>query len=148
MIHGLHLSPFAAFGRFLRRFRRREEGVVAVEMALSLPIYISVFFGVIELARVLFTLAFLYYAAQEGTRFAIVRDGLVTTQQIESFAADKLAVVVDGETAVVTSTAPVDPQTGTRLITVSVRMAYRPWMPLLPDFDLGAESSGFLAFQL
>ena len=130
----------------IARFRREDRGVIALEFGLSLPLYLAALFGLLEVGRILFTLGFLHYAAQEGTRYAIVRDGLVNEAQIEEFTSKRLIGVVDGETAVVTTTAPVDPDTGTRLVTVRIILDYQPWVPVFPAFSLGADSSGFLAF--
>lgn len=130
----------------LRNFLRDTRGVAAVEFALSLPIIVMLMFGLIEVGRIVYTQTALSFAAQEGTRFAIVRDGNVTTEEIEAFAASQLIAVVDGQLAVFAATAPVDPGTNTSLITIEVSMEYRPWFPYIPGFTLTGDSSGFLAF--
>ena len=145
LLHNLQWRP-PCLADLLARFRREEKGVIALEFGLSLPLYFAALFGLLEVGRILFTLGFLHYAVQEGTRYAIVREGAVTQEQIENYTSQRLIGVVDGETAVVTSTAPVDPETNTSLITVRIVLDYQPWVPLFPEFDLAADSSGFLAF--
>ena len=144
----LHSRAWRSMGlvNLIKRFAKDTRGTIALEFGLSLPVYFAAFFGLLEVGRILFTLGFLHYAAQEGTRYAIVRDGLVTEAQIEDFTSNRLIGVVDGETAVITTTAPIDPETGTRLVTVRIVLAYEPWVPVFPEFSLGADSSGFLAF--
>jgi Flp pilus assembly protein TadG len=129
-----------------KRLCRSERGIVAAEFALSLPIVIMLLLGLIEVGRIVYTQTALSFAAQEGTRFAIVREGEVTTDDIEEYAASRLLGVVDQNLAVFAATAPVDPDTGTSLITIEVSMEYRPWFPYIPGFTLAADSSGFLAF--
>ena len=131
---------------FCAGFRRGERGIIAAEFALSLPIVIMLMLGLIEIGRVVYTQTALSFAAQEGTRYAIVRDGEVTTQEIEAYASSRLFGVVDHQLAVFAATAPVDPDTNTSLITIEVSMEYRPWFPYIPGFTMSADSSGFLAF--
>jgi Flp pilus assembly protein TadG len=56
----------------LLRGSESESGVAAVEFALTAGIFLSLLIGVIELGRFAFTQALLYYAAEEGSRWAIV----------------------------------------------------------------------------
>ncbi len=127
-------------------FRRDSRGVIAAEFALSLPILVMLITGLVEVGRIVYTQTALDFAAQEGTRFAIVRDGEVTTEEIEAYASSRMLGVVDGQMAVFAATAPIDPGTNTSLITIEVSFQYRPWFPLIPGFTLTADSSGFLAF--
>ncbi|MEX0922992.1 MAG: TadE family protein [Rhodovibrionaceae bacterium] len=130
----------------LPRFREDIRGVVAAEFALSIPIILMLLMGLVEVGRIVYTQAALDFAAQEGTRYAIVRDGEVTTEEIEAYASSRMLGVVDDQMAVFAATAPVDPGTNTSLITIEVTFQYRPWFPLIPGFNLTADSSGFLAF--
>lgn len=130
------------------RLIRCRRGSVAVQFALMVPIMLTTLFGTIELGRLGFTQMALQHAAEEATRFAIVREGQITTDDIESFAATKLTGVLDRETAVITATAPLDPVTGTSLISVQVSYAYRFILPFLPtdSVNLTGNSRGFIAF--
>lgn len=131
-----------------RRLRNNQLGALAVEFALGAPIILSAIFGTIELGRLGFTQAALQHAAEEATRFAIVREGQITPADIEAFAATKLTGVFNREAAVVTATAPIDPVTGTSLFSVQVNYQYQFILPFLPDsgIQLSGNSSGFIAF--
>jgi len=123
-------------------------GALSVEFALAVPIILSTVFGSIELGRLGFTQAALQHAAEEATRFAIVREGEVTSSDIEAYAATKLIGVFDREAAVITAAAPVDPVTGTSLLSVQVNYQYLYILPFMPQegIQLSGNSSGFIAF--
>jgi Flp pilus assembly protein TadG len=131
----------------LSRFTRAEDGVAALEFGLAAPAFFAALLGVMELGRIAFTAAALHYAAEEGTRYAIVRMGTATTETIQAHANARLIGVVDSETAVITTTAPIDEVSGSRVVSVRVEMEYQPWFSfILPNFTLAGESKGFLAF--
>lgn len=131
-----------------RRIARDSSGSIAVPFALGLPIALTAVFGMIELGRLGFTQAALQYAASEATRYAIVGTGQVSTEDIESYAASKLNGVIDRDIAVITAVAPLDPVTGTSLISVEASYEYRFILPFLPvdGITLSGSSRGFLAF--
>ena len=141
----LRASP----GRALRRLLRDESGSFIIHFGFALPIVLSVIFATIELGRLGFSQAALQYAAEEATRFAIVREGQVTNQEIEDYAASKLTGVFDRQTAVIAATSPADPVTGTSLVSVQVSYQYQFLMPFLPQsgIQLAGTSSGFIAFS-
>ena len=56
----------------IHRFCRAELGETLIEFAISAVITLSLLFGIIDLARALYTYHFISYAAQEGARFAEV----------------------------------------------------------------------------
>ena len=132
-----------------RRLLCDDSGSFIIHFGFSLPIVLSAMFAAIELGRLGFSQAALQYAAEEATRYAIVREGQVTTQEIEAFAASKLTGVFDRQTAVVAATAPADPVTGTSLVSVQVSYQYQFLMPFLPQsgIQLAGSSSGFIAFS-
>ena len=134
--------------RGCRRFLHDVRGSMAVSFAIGLPTLLTAVFGAIELGRFGFTQAALEYAAAEATRYAIVRDGQVTTADIEAFAASKLDGVFDHGLAVITAAAPVDPVTGTSLLSVQVNYEFDFFLPFLPDggITMTGASTGFLAF--
>ena len=55
-----------------RRLRRRGQGQSLVEFALVLPIFLLLFFAVVDLGSAVFTFNSLTNAAREGARLAIV----------------------------------------------------------------------------
>lgn len=131
-----------------RRFLRDSRGSMAVSFAIGLPTLLTAVFGAIECGRFGFTQAALEYAAAEATRYAIVRDGDVTTEEIEAYAASKLDGVFNHGLAVITAAAPADPITGTSLLSVEVSYQFDFFLPFLPEGGIlmtGA-STGFLAF--
>lgn len=140
-----HLSHCAAG---LRRLLRDHGGTFAINFAYSLPIVLSAIFATIELGRLGFSKAALQYAAEEATRYAIVREGQVTPEEIEAFAASKLTGVFDRGTAVIAVLSPADPVTGTSLLSVRVSYQYEFLLPFLPrsGIRLAGNSSGFIAF--
>ena len=138
-------------GRPARRFRRflqDARGSMAVSFAIGLPTLLTAVFGAIEFGRFGFTQAALEYAAAETTRYAIVRSGEVTTAELETYAASKLSGVFDRGLAVITATAPIDPVTGTSLLSVQVNYQFDFFLPFLPEggITMTGASSGFVAF--
>ena len=129
------------------RFARSEDGVAALEFGMVAPAFFAVLLGVMELGRIGFTAAALHYAAEEGTRYAIVRMGTATNETIQAHTSERLIGVVDGKTAVITTTTPTDAVSGSKVVYVRAEMEYQPWISfIVPTFKLTGESKGFLAF--
>ena len=131
-----------------RRFLHDARGSMTVAFAIGLPALLTAVFGAIEFGRFGFTQAALEYAAAETTRYAIVRSGDVTTQELEEFAASKLSGVFDHGLAVITAAAPIDPITGTSRISVQVSYQFDFFLPFLPQggITMSGASTGFVAF--
>ncbi len=142
------LKQFAHSAAGLGSMLRDNGGSFAISFAISVPLVLSAIFGTIELGRLGFSKAALQYAAEEATRYAIVREGQVTPAEIEAFAASKLTGVFDRGTAVIAVLAPADPVTGTSLLSVQVSYQYEFLLPFLPQngIQLAGSSSGFIAF--
>ena len=132
----------------LRNVALETRGALSVEFGLAVPIILSTVFGTVELGRLGFSQAALQHAAEEATRYAIVREGQITPEEIETYAASKLTGVFDREAAVITAAAPIDPVTGTSLLSVQVNYQYQFLLPFLPHegVQLSGNSSGFIAF--
>jgi Flp pilus assembly protein TadG len=62
-----------------RKSRGNEEGSALVEIALTLPVLITFFFGLIEVSLAFYTHQVLSESAREGTRYAIVHGSTCTT---------------------------------------------------------------------
>lgn len=133
--------------RRIEGFSLCDRGAAMVEFGLVGPALLVLILGVLEVGRLTYTQAALSYAAQEATRFAIVREGLVTANQIETFAAGQL-LGLNTNLAVVTASAPVSAATNTSLVTVQVAYPFNFLLPLprLQAITLTAESRGFYAF--
>jgi Flp pilus assembly protein TadG len=140
--------------------RKYERGATMVELALVLPLLLTVMFGIMESGRLALTYTTLADAARAGTRFAIVHgadrtgsgvdgpsgpgntanvEAVVTNMAIAAgLTASKLTVDVEypGSTNVIA--APV---------TVSVSYPFRPILPLVPlTVTLGSESQGMICY--
>jgi Flp pilus assembly protein TadG len=122
-------------------------GAAMVEFGFVGPGMIVLVLGVLEVGRLTYTQAALSYAAQEATRFAIVREGTVTAGDIESFASNQL-LGLDTSLAVFTASAPISSTTNTSLVTVQVTYPFNflLQLPSLETITLTAESRGFYAF--
>ena len=59
--------------RRLKRFVRGEEGFQLVEFALSATVYFTMLFGIIDFCMATYAGSFVAFAAQQGTRYAMVR---------------------------------------------------------------------------
>lgn len=66
----------------LFRFVRRDDGTAMVEMAIVLPIFLLLVFGVIDFGRLLFTANSMASAVREGARQAAVMADPVASQAV------------------------------------------------------------------
>ena len=64
--------------------RRRGRGQALVEAALVLPLFFTIFFGVIDIARVIWANDVVANAAREGARFASVNGGSIPNIGVEA----------------------------------------------------------------
>ncbi len=146
-----------------RMFRgpESESGVTAVEFALAASVFLALLLGVIELGRFSFTQAMLFYAAEEGTRWAVVNppppadapalEQTAYENQLTDFIKTKVALagLIDGQgvDAVINPniTNNVD---NTRWVDIQVRYTFTfliPFMGGLGPIQIDADSTGFLA---
>ncbi len=148
---------------FTRLFRGpdSESGVTAVEFALAAGIFLSLLLGVIELGRFAFTQAMLFYAAEEGSRWAIVNppppsDASQAEQdaydlQLKDYIKSKVALagLIDGEGVDATIDADYkDNPDNTRWVDIEVRYTFDFLMPFFGGMGpvvIDAKSKGFLA---
>ncbi len=69
-------------------------GNPAVEMALVLPVFLALIYGVIEFGRVLWTLSTLHYAVEEAARCASINTTTCgTSTQIKAYAAARASTI-------------------------------------------------------
>ena len=71
LAHGLRRAGIGLFRKGQRL--RGDEGASLVEVAISLSVYLTLLFGVIELLLSLYAYNFVSDAAREATRFAVIR---------------------------------------------------------------------------
>lgn len=121
-------------GRFAHLKRPRpgfffaaEEGATAVEFALTAPVFLAFIYGVLELARAMFTQGVLIYAAQEGSRYAAARSASTPAEIEEVVRGSFLAI--DPASATLT-VVPILNADGTRIITVTITYRFRWVVPL------------------
>ncbi|NVJ97068.1 MAG: pilus assembly protein [Alphaproteobacteria bacterium] len=138
-----------------RAFRHDEEGVAAVEFALTLPIYLGALIFLIEMARIAYTQGVILHAAEEATRYALVHYD-ATSDEVQAKAQENLLGLDPDHLTAIIVTAPVDPTDQTKLVTVEVQYEYVPILPLneimsLGDtegFSLVGESKGFITEEI
>ena len=157
--HGRH----ALVSRFVRFFRGpgSEAGVTAVEFALVAGVFLTLLLGVIELGRFSFTQAMLFYAAEEGTRWAVVNpppradapasEHTAYEDQLKDFIRSPVALagLIDGQGV----DAVINPNItnnadNTRWVDIQVRYTFTFLMPFvggLGPIEIDADSTGFLA---
>lgn len=142
------MTPMRSLPSALRALVGRRGGTAGVEFALVLPVILVAIIGLIEGGRLVYTQTALHFAAQEATRFAVVREGQVTHEQIQDFAEGRLIGLKSG-LAVFTIQSPPDPEVGTSEYTVEIAYQFTPLVPYIErgDLTLTARSSGFVAFQ-
>lgn len=98
--------------RFIRRLRRSQMGVAAVEFALIAPAFFGLIMSVIDVGRYMWVLNTMQYAIDDAVRAGVVQK--LSNTQIRQHAADALkpinastvtvAVVSDSESVTVTAT--------------------------------------------
>ena len=86
------------------RLARDGRGVAAVEFALLAPVFLALLLGAMETGRLLWTRSMLQFAAEEATRYALVRRD-ATTSAIEAIARSNLMAAGGTVTITVTSNA-------------------------------------------
>jgi Flp pilus assembly protein TadG len=64
--------------------RRRDRGQALVEVALVAPLFFLIFFGIIDIARVIWANDVITNAAREGARFASVNAGSIPGITVEA----------------------------------------------------------------
>jgi Flp pilus assembly protein TadG len=115
------LNPFGA-----RRFRRSQDGAVAVEFALVIVPFLMMIFGIFETGQVLWTSSQIDFHVDEVVREAAV-DSSITSGQIETRIADGLSGLDAGRLTI-----DVVRNNGTPdILTVSVTYIHQPVTPFL-----------------
>ncbi len=139
----------------LARFTKDEDGAMAVEFALVLPIYLMVITMIIEFSLLTYAQAVVFYSAEQATRFAVVNfNATVEDIQLEA-RANLLGVDTSNLTAIVV-TAPTDVSDNTKLVSVTVQYKYTPILPISKLFNLdndgtinlAGNSSGFITDEV
>jgi Flp pilus assembly protein TadG len=129
--------------RSLRRIGVDSSGSQVVELALTLPVLLTLIYGVMECGRVMFTHAALNFAAEEATRYATVNYD-ASISDIKNIANDRLIVIDPAGITRVDVSSQLDPSDQTKLVTVEIAYDFQPILPIAwGSFSLTGHSRGF-----
>jgi Flp pilus assembly protein TadG len=130
---------------------RSEEGSALVEFALTVPILMTFFFGLIEVSMALYMHQVLSECAREGTRYAMVHGSTcedssgnsctVTAAQVNSFVSGLTWPNVGGAPMVVSTTFPDGNQSPGSRVQVYVTYAFPYRVPFVPPTTLNMSST-------
>jgi len=160
--------------RMLRRIVPRgggEAGVSLVEFAMSVVILLTLMFGIVDFARAMYTWAFVSWAAQSGTRYAIVRGATwagtscsttataacdATSANVTSYVQGLAPPGVTGSSVQVNAQWPATTPTGTScstangqgcLVKVTVSYTFHYVTPFLPTTGISLSSTSEQVIQ-
>jgi Flp pilus assembly protein TadG len=127
----------------LRRIWADQCGSHVVELALTLPVLLTLIYGVMECSRIVFTYAALNFAAEEATRYATVNYD-ASIMDIENIAKSRLIVIDPAGIISFDVTSELDTEDQTKLVTVEIAYAFQPVLPIAwGSFSLTGHSRGF-----
>lgn len=115
--------------------QRDQRGAAQVEFALSIFTILFVVFMLFELCSCIYTYVVMSEAANEGVRYASVRDGIDTNlatdtaNQVKAYATNSMHDITGMD---VTVTLPSD-EAPTQLVTVEVSYPYIPFTQFMTD---------------
>jgi len=139
-----------------------EEGAVAVEFALTLPIYLALIGMIVEGSWMIYHQQAVNFAAEEATRHALVNYD-ASTADIEAIARNNLKLLEPANIntgVILVSNQPIvdenGDETGTKLISIQITYRYEPLIGVLGflggndtgGFDFIGTSEGFLIERL
>ncbi len=112
----------------LSRLARRDDGAAMVEMAMVLPIFLLLVWGVIDFGRLLFTANSMASAVREGARQAAIIQDLTNTSAVKAtvkgaFTPLGSPAITDAEITVDVTTVPGS---------VIVKVSNYPWPTITP----------------
>ena len=114
----------------LRQIGREERGAAVAEFVLIMPVFLVVFFIVIEISRLWMTVGVVAEAAREGARVAAV-----TTPFVSTDAVNKMNAVLSGANLTAastpTATCSASPCVTGSTITTTVQVTFDTPIPLL-----------------
>lgn len=122
----------------MRRFRRDDSGASAVELALVMPLFVALVFGLFNYGWALYCGNEVRYAVQRASRL-LIADPDATIDELRAAVAQRLngADIDDVDLSLATETLGA----GTRVARVSWRYAYAVETPFLDDAVLTFDSS-------
>lgn len=130
---------------------RSEEGGALVEFALTVPILMSFFFGLIEVAMAIYMHQMLSECAREGTRYAMVHGSTcvngagssctVTAAQVNSFVSGLSWPNIGGAPMTVSTTFPDGNESPGSRVQVYVTYPFPYRVPFIPPTTLNMSST-------
>ncbi len=141
--------------RWFQALQRNQHGSMAVEFALTFPIYLGMVMFLVEVSRMAYTQGVIMHAAEEATRYALVHYD-ATISEVQDQARQNLLGLDDANLTAIIVTAPVDPTDQTKLVTVEVAYTYTPLLPInaflsgddVDGIALTGESRGFITEEI
>lgn len=119
-------------------------GAVAIEFAIIFPLFLSIVFGMVEVGSAMFVQNSLSFAAQEATRFAIVRGGAggATAAQIRTQALNRLSNLNSAQLTVTVNFIPPNNNNPGSDVVIQTTYAYQPLIQFIGigPFNLTAQS--------
>ena len=143
------MSARSWMGGRLRAFGDDRRGVVAVEFALVIPVFLLMTYGFMELGRALFIQNSLGHAVYEAQRYAIVHGASSSSPADEDAIAAVIlekAGMLDGDLLTVDVTYSPDNEPGS-VVTIQATYAFDYMTGLIPlqAFDMVSTSSATIA---
>jgi Flp pilus assembly protein TadG len=139
---GLH--RFARLFAGLFAGRDNDRGAAAIEFAFLAPAFFFTIYALIEFFRATFTMAVLYFAAEEATRYATVRYAATTTA-IKEVAQSNLLLLDPSQITNFQVNSVLDATDKTKHVTVVIDYAFAPMLPLpWETITLSGQSRGFI----
>jgi Flp pilus assembly protein TadG len=129
---------------YLFRGEGNDRGAAAIEFAFLAPAFFFSIYALIEFFRATFTMAVLYFAAEESTRYATVNYGATTTA-IKQVAQDNLLLLDPTKVSKFEVNSVLDAVDQTKHITVVIDYTFAPMLPLpWKAITLSGQSRGFI----
>lgn len=120
----------------MRRRRQRQRGAAFLEAALTMTVFLTILFGIMDFGRLVWWDTMLADAAREGSRYASMRGSSVTHPATASdVTADVKSTIVAMDTSAMNVSTTWSPNNKPGS-TVSVTVTY-PFSPLVPYIPTG-----------
>jgi hypothetical protein len=119
-------------------------GAAAIEFAFLAPAFFFMIYSIIEFFRATFTMAVLFFAAEQATRYATVNYS-ATTVAIKQVADDNLLLLKPSQISNFEVISNLDATDQTKHVTVVISYAFSPMLPLpWNTITLTGQSKGFI----
>ena len=133
-------------GRPLAPLRRRQRGSALAEFGLTLPLFLTMVFGIIEFGQAIWMYNTVCEAAREGARYAATHgtsSGSPATAKMVEDTIKSKTTWLDTTKLTVTTTWQPDNNPGS-VVQVKVQYSFLPTLPLVPIQSLAFSSTSRL----